>query len=344
MVPTVLLKSVFAPAGGYQCEQCSQTFITTSQLVKHKQLHEGESPCISEVSAKLSTIQADFKHEDVQEPSFNCNICDRSFTTSQNLKRHKLLHVKDGRRCHKCGALFCRLHNHVLYLPQVKSEEESPVAETVQVKTEQNQLSDTEVNSQNTMTITQVKTVKPPKLEVRNPLPPASHTRIITEIPVPKLKMASMQLPAHRNSKKDHPVRFDQPHLPPNLELPPQLQVFSPKYLTSALLQVERDYDYILGKARKFSNNLVIAKKEPHEVPLVSPDKQDKKERIAYDLEVVIWSKLGELHNFKDKQWTSPAFCSTRQKCLFDSSFTANATRDSKWNRWVCFLVHILVL
>lgn len=289
MIPTVLLKSVFAPAGGYRCEQCSQIFLTASQLVKHRQVHEGERPCVSEVSGELSTSQADLtEFEDVQEPSFNCNICDRSFTTSQNLKRHKLLHVKDGRKCHKCGALFCQLHNHVLYLPQVKSEEESPVVETVLVKTEQNQFSDFKVDAQSTMTVTQMQTAKPPKLEVRNPLPPASHTRIITKIPVPTLKIASKQLAAHRNAKKVHPPCFIQPHLPQNLELPPRLKVFSPKHLTSALLRVERDYDYILEKARKFSNDLVIGKKEPHELPLVSPDEQDKKELIAYDLEVMI--------------------------------------------------------
>lgn len=291
MVPTVLLKSVFAPAGGYQCEQCSQIFTTASQLVKHKVVHEGERPCISEVSGELSTSQADIEFEDAQEPSFSCNICDRSFTTSQNLKRHKLLHVRDGRKCHKCGVLFCRLHNHILYLPQVKSEEESPAVETVLVKTEQNQFSDLEVDAQSTMTITQMQTATPPKpkLEVRNPLPPASHTRIITKIPVPTLKIASMQRVAHRNSKKVHPPCI-QRHLPQNLELPPRLKVFSPKHLTSALLQVERDYDYILEKAKKCSNDLVIMKKEPHELPMVSSDVQDKKELIAYDLEVVIWN------------------------------------------------------
>lgn len=289
MIPTVLLKSVFAPAGGYQCEQCNLVFITASQLVKHRLVHEGERPCISEDSGELSTSQADVtEFKDVEEPSFNCNICDRSFTTSQNLKRHKLLHVKDGRKCHKCGALFCQLHNHILYLPQLKSEEESPAVETVPVKTEQNEFSDFKLDAQSPMTITQMQTATPPKVEVHNPLPPASHTRIITKIPVPTLKIASMQLAAHRNSKKVHPPHFIQPHLPKNLELPPRLKVFSPKHLTSALLQVERDYDYILKKARKCSNDLVAGKKEPRELPLVSPDKPDKKELIAYDLEVVI--------------------------------------------------------
>uniref|UniRef100_A0A8C2XD16 C2H2-type domain-containing protein n=1 Tax=Cyclopterus lumpus TaxID=8103 RepID=A0A8C2XD16_CYCLU len=43
------------------------------------------------------------------KPSFPCNMCDQSFTTSGNLKRHKLLHVKDGRKCPECGVLFCQL-------------------------------------------------------------------------------------------------------------------------------------------------------------------------------------------------------------------------------------------
>ncbi|XP_057686661.1 uncharacterized protein LOC130912535 [Corythoichthys intestinalis] len=48
----------------------------------------------------------------VQVPSFPCNLCDRSFPDPHLLKRHKLLHVKDGRKCTTCGALFCRLHGH----------------------------------------------------------------------------------------------------------------------------------------------------------------------------------------------------------------------------------------
>lgn len=320
MIPTVLLKSVFAPAGGYQCELCSQNFINASQLVKHKQLHEEERPFTSEVCERLFTSQEDFtEHQHDQEPSFPCNMCDRSFTSSHNLKRHKLLHVKDGRKCHKCGVLFCRLHNHVVFLPQTKSELESSMVESLLEEEEPNQFSDSDDDDQNTMTITQMQTTTaqptsptPPKpgplTKIHNPLPPASHTRIIKEIPVPTLKKPSPHPP--RNSRKYYPANLVRPCPPAKIELPPSLRVFSPQYLTSALLEVERNYEYILDKARDVKNNLDIVKEEPCELPLDSPDEQsavgpNRKERIAYDLEVVLWSK--QMYHFL-KQTVNESF------------------------------------
>ncbi|XP_074499626.1 uncharacterized protein LOC141772502 isoform X2 [Sebastes fasciatus] len=116
--PILLLKRIYVPGGGYQCEHCNQSFTNVSQLLKHKRLHEEESCSICEMCGKIFTSQDDLtEHQCVHEPSFPCNMCDRSFTTSHNLKRHKLLHVKDGRKCHTCGVLFCQRHNHVLFLP-----------------------------------------------------------------------------------------------------------------------------------------------------------------------------------------------------------------------------------
>lgn len=167
---------------------------------------------------------------------------------------------------------------------------------------EPNQFSDSDDDAQSIMTVTQMQTTTaqttspaPPKpgplSKIHNPLPPASHTRIIKRIPVPMLKKPSPHPP--RNSRKDYPANLVQPRLPPKIELPPSLRVFSPQYLTSALLEVERNYEYILDKARDVKNNLDIVKEEPRELPLVSPDEQsavgpNKKERIAYDLEVVL--------------------------------------------------------
>nr|XP_020467588.1 histone-lysine N-methyltransferase PRDM9-like [Monopterus albus] len=105
--PIVLLKSVIAATGGYQCELCNQNFSSMSLLVKHKQLHEEQKSFICEICGKYFTSEADFtEHQrSHKDKPFPCNICDRSFSTNHNLKRHKLLHVKDGRKCRLCGVL-----------------------------------------------------------------------------------------------------------------------------------------------------------------------------------------------------------------------------------------------
>lgn len=270
-VPTLSLKSVFLPAQGYRCELCSQIFSDAAQLIKHKQLHED--------GGKIFTAQAAFtEHQHVHQPAFPCNMCDRSFTTSHNLKRHKLLHVRDGRKCRKCGVIFCRLHNHVVFLPQSGTQAEQ----------EPNQSSDLEDNAQGT-------SPAPPKPlpRIHNPLPPASHTRIIRKVPVPVLKRVSLQLLPPRSSMDGCSAGGVQPRPRQHPELPPSLMLFSPQCLTSALLEVERNYEYILSKTRDGKNEVDVVKKEPCELPVIHPaeqnaDADDTKQRIAYDLEIVL--------------------------------------------------------
>lgn len=309
-IPVVLLKPVFVPAGEYQCELCNQHFISASQLVKHKRLHEEERPFICETCGKLFTSQADFtEHKCVPEKSFPCNICDRSFATNHNLKRHKLLHVKDGRKCGKCGVLFCRRHNHVVFTPRTESEQDSFMTEpqdldnldnnltpeTSQLKKpELNQTADMEDKAKSTITKTPL-----PKTTMRTvvftplntgPLPKIHTVKIAPKIPVPVLRIPSSvprpPPPGPRLSSDNHSMTFDQPRLPQNADLPPSLRIFSPRYLTSALLEVHRDYKYILSKARDVKN--IFVKEEECELPLVPPVKQEKKERTAYDLEIVL--------------------------------------------------------
>lgn len=294
MIPTVLLKSVFKPARGFQCELCSQRFITAAQLVKHKRLHK-------ENSKKLLTGLTDFvEPEHIQEPSFSCNVCGRSFATSHILKRHKLLHVKDGRKCPLCGVLFCQLHNHVLFLPQSQSEQEPAVVESPEPPEEPgaNDEAESIVTETQKQTFTKQVTSTPspipePLPEIINPLPPPSHIRIFTQVPVPKLKKPSMPPQLSKNARMDYPVKFVQPPPPQDLQLTSYLKVFSPHHLTSAFIQVERNYDYILEKARKAEDNMVVVKEEPYEQTIVSPPAQRpvahiKKERIAYDMEIVL--------------------------------------------------------
>lgn len=321
-IPIVLLKSVFAAAGGYQCDLCNQNFTKVSQLVKHKQLHEKKRSFMCEICGRHFRSEAHFtEHQGAHKPSFQCNMCDRSFATSHNLKRHKLLHVKDGRKCPKCGVLFCRRHKHVLYQPQAESvtelEQDSSVTEPQHVgdlgdlMPENNLLeepkpintADLDDNAQSTTTAKTVSPAPPnigPQSKTHGTLPPGLYTRVLSEIPVPVLlkrfsvPSSPRPVPAYQgtSSLPDYPVPYIQPHLPQHPELPPSLNIFSPQCLTSAILEVKRNYEYILSKPKDVKNERVIVKEEQCELPLISPDERRvqpvKKEKTAYDLAIVL--------------------------------------------------------
>ncbi|KAM7411442.1 hypothetical protein PAMA_021439 [Pampus argenteus] len=362
MNPVVLLKSVLAPAGGYQCEQCDQNITNVSQLIKHKRQHEEEKSFPCTICGKCFTSQALFmEHQCVitDKTSFPCNMCDRSFTTSHNLKRHKLLHVRDGRKCSKCGILFCQRHNHILYLPQAESinesEQESSISESKNVmlenelpeKLEPSQTADLAVDTQSFLSSQTVAptTTNPGPLPKSHETPPlASYTRTVSEVPraqlinplrssVPSVLQCSsnpraqlinplrssvpsvLQCSSNPSTSfqfkpprpPNYPAVFIQPHLPLYPELPPSLQIFSPQYLTSASLEVTRNYAYIFSKKivlkekkkkeeekkkkkeeEKKKKEQAHVKEEQCNIPLTSPDQQDKKERLAYDMEIML--------------------------------------------------------
>lgn len=290
MIPVLCLKSVFAPRAGYLCELCSQTFSCASELLKHKQLHENPVSC--EVSDKVSAEQEVFPTR-APGPSFPCNICDRAFTTSQSLKRHKLLHVKDDRRCPKCGIIFCQLHNHVLFVPLPKNERDSTTDEsqmqdadfnnelscdeletseplTVESEVKQNSLTDASLLDEpghEAGASQSVVAIKPEAArETLNPLPPPSHLNVPNEIPLPKLKRL-LNPHVSRCFGDDNPADYIQLHLPQSPQLRPHLKIFSPQRLTSALLEVKRNYEYILNEPAKLKCS---------------------EQRTAFDLEVVL--------------------------------------------------------
>ncbi|XP_059188862.1 zinc finger protein 107-like [Centropristis striata] len=311
--PIVLLKDICISAGGYQCDQCDQSFTDVPQLMKHKHLHEEESSTICIICEKFFMSQADLtQHHCVCEPSFQCNICDRSFTSNHNLKRHKLLHVKDGRKCGTCGVLFCQRHNHILYLPSAETvteyEEDSSIIPPQNLdsnlqpenhlleKPEPSETADPEDNAQSTMIVSPVHPKPEPLFETDKDLSPVSHSGMSSEIAEPLfLKPSSVSLlppPVPRVSKNTssqfrptYPVR---PIPPPNLELPPSLKLFSPQFLTSAFLEVKRNYEYILSKPGGVKKKKNVVKEEQCELPLNSPVEHVKTERTAYDLEIVL--------------------------------------------------------
>lgn len=292
-IPTLCLRSVFAPLAGYMCELCSQRFSNGSELVKHQRLHE--NPVSHEASVNMSTEKEEFpKH--APDSSFPCNICDQSFPTNQSLKRHKLLHVKDGRKCPKCGLIFCQLHKHVLFVPlpnnvqdsttdeslsqDSDSNSESSSDESVLEKSESESFTDESEVTQKSLKAESLleepghqseafaaEPVMVTRPETQNPLPPPSHLIIPKEIPLPKLKrILNPQLP--RCFRDDYPADYVQLHLPQKPLLQPPLKVFSPQCLTSAILEVRRNYEYILKKPRNVE--------------------KCKDQIIAYDLETVL--------------------------------------------------------
>lgn len=266
MIPILCLKSVFAPRAGYLCELCSQKFSCASELLKHKQLHENPVSC--EVGEQVSTEQEEFP-ERAPEPSFPCNMCDRSFATSQSLKRHKLLHVKDDRRCPRCGVIFCQIHNHVLFVPLPENEQDSTSDEV-----EQNSFTDASVLDEpgrdpEASAAPSVAATEPePTRETLNPLPPPSHLNIPNEIPRPRLKRL-LNPHVSRCYRDDNPADYIQLHLPRSPQLQPHLKIFSPQRLTSALLEVRRNYEYILSEPAKLKVKC-------------------SEQRTAYDLEIVL--------------------------------------------------------
>ncbi|KAM6928902.1 uncharacterized protein PEZ65_008267 isoform 1-T1 [Lycodopsis pacificus] len=293
--PILLLKRIYRPAGGYQCAQCNQSFADVPQLMKHKKLHDKEISFICESCGKHFTRQADFtEHQCESESSFPCNVCERSFDTSHNLKRHKLLHVKDGRKCGICGVLFCQRHNHVLFLPLPASiteyEEDSATTQPrnvvrnlmpenhLPVKPEPSQNADLDCDARSNVPVLPGPLSKPRKT------PSASRARISSKFhvplflkpppaprlppPVPTVTGKPRPSSLFKLPPPNYPASFAQPRLPLHSELPPSLKLFSPRYLTSALLEVKRNYEYILSKPKGV--NKIVVKEEQCQLPLDS--------------------------------------------------------------------------
>ncbi|KAM4736735.1 uncharacterized protein FYW61_004400 [Anableps anableps] len=303
MNPVVLLKPLVLPQGSYRVDLSNQTF---SAVLPKEQSEETDTSQTGLTESHLITRD---------QLSFPCNMCDRTFTTSHYLKRHKLLHVRDVRKCLRCGVLFCRRHNHVLFQtrtePLPESEESSSSSE--------DELLDNNVNTKKEKT-SKVTEMPDNALSMQTDTPPDSpalsnslllKTSNLTDIRKPLLvsvKPAAVPSPPSPISRFPNnqgtvfqikPLLSDispaliQPNLPQQPQLPPSLKMFSSQHLTSALLDVQRNYEYILSKPKKV---VVKVKEEPEEpvqicpvVQLVEqPVKQVIFEKIAYDLEMVI--------------------------------------------------------
>ncbi|XP_035502015.2 zinc finger protein 271-like [Scophthalmus maximus] len=311
MNPVVLLTPLVVSAGGYRCQMSSRTVTVSPQPVEHKLLHEEEeeektrSCDICEVQFPRAAGFSQHRCVNADEPAFSCNMCDRTFTTTHHLKRHKLLHVRDGRKCGKCGVLFCRRHNHVAFQAAVEYEQDSSSADEPQDEdgslTSDPERSRTDVVDEDDRKTTTVFTPSPTTTTTaalpQRPKPgPLSKTRSIRHpgtvslLPKPSSVLWSRPPPPPDPRISINPVA-PSPLMPLNPpvrpELPSSLKIFSPHYLTSTLFHVRRNYEYILSKPKK-----VVVKEEPAERPLRVTDKRRvekvRNEKVAYDLEIVV--------------------------------------------------------
>ncbi|MEQ2209303.1 hypothetical protein XENOCAPTIV_028164 [Xenoophorus captivus] len=286
------------PQGAYQVDLRNEAFTAVSPKERREETDMSQSGL---TEPYLNTRD---------QPSFPCNLCDRTFTTSHYLKRHKLLHVRDVRKCLRCGALFCRRHNHVLFQtrpePLPESEESSSGSEdelldnnVSKEKDETSKITKMVDHTLNTQTDTPpdspALTSSPllqtfPLTNIRKPLLVSVKPAAVPSPPSPIFRLPNNQgtLFQFKPLLSDSSPALIQPHLSQQPQLPSSLKIFSAQHLTSALLDVQRNYEYILSKPKKE----VKIKEEPEELVQICPDeppvKQVKLEKIAYDLEIVI--------------------------------------------------------
>ncbi|XP_035996649.1 uncharacterized protein LOC110369339 isoform X4 [Fundulus heteroclitus] len=295
--PVVLLKPLIVPPGAYHVKLSSLTHTAAS----HKEQPE-ETDSSETGFAESCSVTRD-------QPVFPCNLCDRTFTTSHYLKRHKLLHVRDVRKCLRCGVLFCRRHNHVLFQtraePLPESEEESSGSEEElpdnRVNAEKEKTSEvTEIDGGALRTRTETPPACPavtdvpllktaPLIDIRKPLMASVKPPTVPSPPPPILRLPNNQEALFQIKPLVSSPTLTKANLPQPPQLPSSLKIFSAHHLTSALLDVQRNYEYILSKPK---NKAVKFKEEPDEqvniCQVQPPVKRVKLEKIAYDLEVVI--------------------------------------------------------
>ncbi|XP_061128812.1 uncharacterized protein LOC133150348 [Syngnathus typhle] len=280
--PVVLLKHIVAPSGVYLCELCNENFSTVTQLVRHKLEHEGQrSPHSGDVQEEMPTKVL----AEPDEPAFPCNICDRTFADRQLLKRHKLLHMRDVRKCQTCGVLFCQLHRRapLVATPVITSESDDDCPVTESDDLERGEVGEQLNDFQTAWAF--IPLLRNAANQISEPQASASNMELefFSEMPPPPF-------PIHLLHTKSE-ASMEAPLYPPP-KLPPALRMFSAQCLTSAFFKVQRNYNYILSKGTDVPNNIVV-KKEPLEIsPDVPPDLPNEEPEdqgpTAYDLQIVL--------------------------------------------------------
>ena len=124
----------------WQCTQCSESFASAAELIKHRRTHNGNASAV----ALVDQSNIDDKEESCKEssdeqldytepiPEHGCSVCDENFAERSELTRH--LRAKHGIipqwPCHLCGLTYeseCDLKGHIVEVHEGKKAAAPPV-------------------------------------------------------------------------------------------------------------------------------------------------------------------------------------------------------------------------
>ncbi|CAJ0945908.1 unnamed protein product, partial [Mesorhabditis belari] len=121
LVPPVRLRLNRSVKQSYCCSECSATFLTKGQLMRHLSSHSFHKPfrcCYHNCAKAFTTIDGLRLHEKLhlEGKQYECELCHKTFSRQHNLIMHLRLH-QSGRRhfCSFCGKwfrLFVSMYEH----------------------------------------------------------------------------------------------------------------------------------------------------------------------------------------------------------------------------------------
>lgn len=97
----------------YLCDKCHTRFMNSTNLIQHKQYHEGERSHICSFCGKSFITKSDLtvhEYTHLNRRNYKCEICERAFNTNKNLRSHKLVVHTDSSlwkyECNLCAKKF----------------------------------------------------------------------------------------------------------------------------------------------------------------------------------------------------------------------------------------------
>jgi len=111
----------------HQCQFCQKIFAHNSSLIKHIRIHTGDKPYLCNFpncGQKFSQVSNLIRHKRIHNgiKPFSCSFCQKTFTSSSNLKQHVSIHQNQFHRskyvciindCKKSYLYICTLKKHL---------------------------------------------------------------------------------------------------------------------------------------------------------------------------------------------------------------------------------------